>query len=59
MKQQTKDRSTASVLASLKRLHASVEARSKAMGLKPDSVPQDELEAMFRNQLRMNRLNKR
>jgi lambda repressor-like predicted transcriptional regulator len=59
MKQQTKDRSTASVLASLKRLQASVEARSKAMGLKPDTLSQDELEAMFRNQLRMNRLNKR
>jgi lambda repressor-like predicted transcriptional regulator len=58
MKQPQKDRSTASVLASLKRLQASVEARSKAMGLKPDSVPQEELEAMFRNQLRMKQYSK-
>ena len=58
MKQQTKDRSTASVLASLKRLQASVEARSKAMGLKPDTLSQDELEAMFRNQLRMKQYGK-
>lgn len=57
MKQPPKDRSTESALAVLKRLQGRVEALSKEYGTK--QLPQDELEAMFRNQLRMRQSGKR
>ena len=57
MKQPPKDRSTESALAVLKRLQGRVEALSKEYGTK--QLPQDELEAMFRNQMRMRQSNKR
>lgn len=57
MKQPQKDRSTESALAVLKRLQERVEVLSKEYGTK--QLPQDELEAMFRNQLRMRQSNKR
>jgi hypothetical protein len=57
MKQAPKDRSTESALAVLKRLQERVEVLSKEYGTK--QLPPDELEAMFRNQMRMRQSNKR
>ena len=57
MKQAPKDRSTESALAVLKRLQERVEVLSKEFGTK--QLPQDELEAIFRNQMRMRQSNKR